>query len=482
MDLILLFLVILGLLSILSFSFVFLFGGKSNNSPRFPPGKTGWPLVGEAPELVALGRNGTPDRFVRERMEKFSPEVFKTSLAGETMAVFCGASGNKFLFSNENKLIASWWPPTMEKIITSKDSQTNFTLLIKKLRKILLESLKPEALQKYVPIMDCIAMQHLEREWSSASNNTVKAFPLIKKYTFELVCRIFMSIEDPNQVASFADKFAILAAGLLAMPIDFPGTTFNRAIKAANFIRKELSPILKERRDQLAEKKVVAARDLLSQILITTDEDGKHLTEMEVSDMILGILEASHDTVSTVITFVLYYLADHPDVYAQVLAEQKEIADSKGPGEWLNWDDMKKMKYSRCVLNEVMRLQSPSQGTFRQAITDFTYAGFSIPKGWKVFWSVYSTHKDPKYFSNPEEFDPSRFDGKGPLPYTFVPFGGGPSMCPGGEFARLEALTFMHRLVTKFKWERLNPNEKIISEPAPIPADGLPIRLFAHDD
>ncbi|KAK2990144.1 hypothetical protein RJ640_007546 [Escallonia rubra] len=440
MDLILSFLVILGLLSILSFSFVFLFRGKSNNSPRFPPGKTGWPLLGEAPEFVALGRNGTPDRFVRERMEKFSPEVFKTSLWGETIAMFCGPSGNKFLFSNENKLVASWWPPTMDKIIASKDSQNDFTLLIKKLRKNLMEFIKPEALQKYVPIMDCIAMQHLEREWSSASNNTVKAFPLIKKFTFELVCRIFMNIEDPNQITSFADKFGILAAGLLAVPIDLPGTTFNRAIKAANFIRKELSPILKERRDQLAEKKVVAARDLLSHLLITTNEDGKHLTEMEVGDLILSVLEASHDTVSTVLTFVLYYLADHPDVYAQVLA------------------------------------------------------GFSIPKGWKVqfetlpracsmvFWSVYSTHKDPKYFSNPEEFDPSRFDGKGPLPYTFVPFGGGPSMCPGSEFARLEALIFMHRLVTKFKWERLNPNEKIINEPTPIPADGLPIQLFAHED
>ena len=67
------------------------------------------------------------------------------------------------------------------------------------------------------------------------------------------------------------------------------------------------------------------------------------------------------------------------------------------------------------------------------------------------------------------------------MPFTFVPFGGGPRMCPGREFARLEILVFMHRLVTKFKWEKLIPNEKIIYQPSPIPVNGLPIRLFPHE-
>ncbi|KAK9266512.1 hypothetical protein L1049_028608 [Liquidambar formosana] len=157
-----------------------------------------------------------------------------------------------------------------------------------------------------------------------------------------------------------------------------------------------------------------------------------------------------------------------------------DITKSKRPKELLNWDDIQKMKYTLCVAHEAMRLTPPAQGTFREAITDFTYAGFSIPKGWKEYWTPYSTNKNPMYFPDPEKFDPSRFEGKGPAPYTFVPFGGGPRMCPGREYARVEVLVFIHNVVTKFKWEKLIPNEKIVYIMSPIPANGLPIRLQPH--
>ena len=93
---------------------------------------------------------------------------------------------------------------------------------------------------------------------------------------------------------------------------------------------------------------------------------------------------------------------------------------------------------------------------------------------------MFTTHKNPKYFPDPDKFDPSRFEGSGPALYTFVPFGGGSRMRPGREYARLEILVFMYNVVTRFKLEKLIPDEKVIYQASPVPKDGLPVRLLPH--
>ncbi|RVW82084.1 Beta-amyrin 28-oxidase [Vitis vinifera] len=323
--------------------------------------------------------------------------------------------------------------------------------------------------------MDHIAQRHFADSWDN--RDEVIVFPLAKRFTFWLACRLFMSIEDPAHVAKFEKPFHVLASGLITVPIDLPGTPFHRAIKASNFIRKELRAIIKQRKIDLAEGKASQNQDILSHMLLATDEDGCHMNEMEIADKILGLLIGGHDTASAAITFLIKYMAELPHIYEKVYEEQMEIANSKAPGELLNWDDVQNMRYSWNVACEVMRLAPPLQGAFREAITDFVFNGFSIPKGWKLYWSANSTHKSPECFPQPENFDPTRFEGNGPAPYTFVPFGGGPRMCPGKEYARLEILVFMHNVVKRFKWDKLLPDEKIIVDPMPMPAKGLPVRL-----
>ncbi|EOY17368.1 hypothetical protein QUC31_001434 [Theobroma cacao] len=441
-------------------------------TPKLPPGRKGLPYIGETLDYVLASRRGTPEKFVTDRNTKYSSDVFRTSLLGEDMAVFCGAAGNKFLFSGQNKYVTSWWPRPMKKAFLDPSSVDNSSAEEStKLRAYLPSLLKPESLQHYVPVMDRMAKEHLDQHWSPY--NQVQVFPLSKKYTFSLACRLFMSVRDREEIEKFAKPFSIATAGLVSVPIDLPGTTFNRAVKAGRVIRQELFALITKKKNELLEKRRTVASDLVDNMLL----DG--MTEIEIGNKIVGFFIASHDTTSTAITFTVSYLSDYPDVYNKVLEEQMDILRSKGPEEPLRWEDIQKMKYTWCVACEAMRLAPPANGAFREAITDFTYAGYTIPKGWKAFWTVHSTHKNPNYFPDPEKFDPSRFEGNGPAPYTFVPFGGGPRMCPGKEYARLEILTFIHNLVTKFKWEKLNPNEKISYIPSPIPEEGLPIKLQA---
>ncbi|KAH6776679.1 hypothetical protein C2S52_014240 [Perilla frutescens var. hirtella] len=389
-------------------------------------------------EFAMLG----PEKFVKGRMQKHSRDVFKTSLLGEKMAIFCGAQGNKFLFTNEDKLLTSWWPQSMKKALLFPEFiEGNLKEVSALKRSFHHDILKPEALKQYIHVMDTLAREHLDSEWKP--NSVV----------------LFLSLIDRDQIKKLSDPFTLVTNGMFSVPIDLPGTAYNGAIKGG---------------------KMGEGRDLLSKMLLVRDEEGQFLSEMEISNNIIGMLVASFETTSTAVTVVMNYLAELPHIYDEVFKEQMEIAKSKGPNEMLTWEDIEKMKYSWNVARESLRLTPPAQGSFRETTAEFTYAGFTIPKGWKTFWTVHTSHKNPDYFPEPEKFDPSRFEGTGPAPYTFVPFGGGPRMCPGKEYARLEVLVFLHNVVTRFKLEKAIPNEKIVFYASPTPVYGLPVHLHPH--
>ncbi|KAL9281359.1 unnamed protein product [Arabidopsis thaliana] len=444
--------------------------------PNLPPGKTGFPLIGESFSFLSAGRQGHPEKFITDRVRCFSSSssscIFKTHLFGSPTAVVTGASGNKFLFTNENKLVVSWWPDSVNKIFPSS-MQTSSKEEAKKLRTLLSQFMKPEALRRYVGVMDEIAQRHFETEW--ANQDQVIVFPLTKKFTFSIACRSFLSMEDPARVRKLEEQFNTVAVGIFSIPIDLPGTRFNRAIKASRLLRKEVSGIVRQRKEELKAGKTLKEHDILSHMLMNIGET----KDEDLADKIIGLLIGGHDTASIVCTFVVNYLAEFPHVYQRVLQEQKEILKEKKEKEGLRWEDIEKMRYSWNVACEVMRIVPPLSGTFREAIDHFSFKGFYIPKGWKLYWSATATHMNSDYFSEPERFEPNRFEGSGPKPYTYVPFGGGPRMCPGKEYARLEILIFMHNLVNRFKWEKVFPNEnKIVVDPLPIPDKGLPIRIF----
>ena len=162
----------------LSLFFLFYRHRSSFTGPNLPPGKVGYPMIGESFEFFSTGWKGHPEKFIFDRMSKYSSEVFKTSLLGQPAAVFCGAAGNKFLFSNENKLVTAWWPDSVNKVFPSS-LQTSSTEEAKKMRKMLPNFLKPEALQRYIGIMDTIAQRHFESGWEN--RDEVLVFPLSKK-------------------------------------------------------------------------------------------------------------------------------------------------------------------------------------------------------------------------------------------------------------------------------------------------------------
>lgn len=98
-----------------------------------------------------------------------------------------------------------------------------------------------------------------------------------------------------------------------------------------------------------------------------------------------------------------------------------------------------------------------------------------------MFWLATSTHLDNKVFEDPVKFNPSRFDTNSKSsvpPYTYIPFGAGPRVCPGAEFARTEVLLIIHHLITNYKWTAMVEDEIVVRDPMPFPNKGLPVKIY----
>ncbi|KAJ8774830.1 hypothetical protein K2173_017276 [Erythroxylum novogranatense] len=212
--------------------------------------------------------------------------------------------------------------------------------------KILFEFLKLDALQLYIDVMDAIARKQFVVEWEN--KDKVVIFYIAKNYTFRLACQSFISLEDPNRIAKLYYHLYPLASGIIS--------------------------------------------DVLSHILTTGFEYAKYINKSNITDKTLGLLIGGHNTTSDAYTFIVKSLAELHHIYEHVYKVQ--IAGIKASGELLNWTDIQKVK-----------LASPLQGAFREAINDFIFNGFSIPKCWELYWSASSTHRSPKYFPEPKEFD-----------------------------------------------------------------------------
>ncbi|CAK9238620.1 unnamed protein product [Sphagnum jensenii] len=255
----------------------------------------------------------------------------------------------------------------------------------------------------------------------------------------------------------------------MALPLDFLGTTYHKARLARKRLLHKLDIIICQKR-----------KDLLSILISTPDDQGHLVTNEEIKDNVLTFLFGGYDTTSSTIAVVLKYLFLNPHCLQKVIKEQKKIAIEK-VGDLLCWDDTRKMKYTWQVIQETMHIQPIVTWATREAIKENEYGGFTIPKGWKLAWSAPRSHLSPQFFPNPERFDPSRFEGIGPQPFTYLPFGSRPRMCPGSEFARTEMLVFLHHLVLNYEWSMIDPHEQMTMNPFHTFQKGLKLRIHKKD-
>ncbi|GAV68644.1 p450 domain-containing protein [Cephalotus follicularis] len=299
----------------------------------------------------------------------------------------------------------------------------------------------------------------------------------MRTLTFNIICSLLFGFERGPKRDECIDLFQKMVAGFWSVPVNLPFTRYNRSLRATARVRKIVKNIILEKKMQL-EKGASSHQDLITCLLSIYNDDNKELiTEEEIEDNALFVMIAGYETTSALLTFLIRLLCNNPVVHASVLQEQEEIAKNKPSGESLTWEDLAKMKYTWRVAMETMRIFPPIFGAFRKALKDIEYEGYIIPKGWTIFWVSYKTHMNDSIFPEPSKFDPSRFENQASIPpYSFIPFGGGPRICPGMEYARIETLVTIHYLITRFKW-KLCGDDSFSRRPMPEPSNGLLVQI-----
>ncbi|KAI3465897.1 hypothetical protein Pfo_022560 [Paulownia fortunei] len=428
---------------------------KRRSKKRLPPGQMGLPWIGETIEFCkAQKKNRLYEDFIQARIQKHG-QTFKTRLMGYPTVVVNGAEANKFFLSNEFKLVVSSWPSSSVQLMGQNSIMEKQGEAHRCLRGIVAKSLSSAGLEGLVPRICRTIGMHLEKYWNGGEK-TISLYSLTKVLTFTIVLECLLGIEVKH---GMLETFERVLEGVFAAPVNFPGSKFSRAKSARKEIENMVVDIIRMKRKEMEEEQEKGEEEgiLLSRLVAALIRG--EISEVEVVDNVVLLVFAAHDTTSFAIAMTFRMLAHHPNCYSILQKEHNDIMSSKRPEESLTYEDTKKMNYTWQVARESMRIFPPIFGSFRKAIEDIEYDGYTIPKGWKVLWTAYGTHYDPGYFEDPMSFNPGRFED--PIqPYAF-----------------LNILIFVHYVVTRYDWSLTSPDEPITIDPLPFPSQGMPIRI-----
>ena len=218
--------------------------------------------------------------------------------------------------------------------------------------------------------------------------------------------------------------------------------------------------------------------DLLSMLLEARDaETGEAMSRRQVRDEAVTLIAAGHETTAHALAWTFYLLSRNPAAEAKLHAEVDAVLGERPPG----MGDLRRLEHTERVLTEAMRLYPPSWANLRKARSAVRIGGHQVPAGAYVLVSQYATHRDGRWFSDPDAFIPDRWtpEFKASLPrYAYFPFGAGPRQCVGEPFAWMEGVLVLATIARD--WSLRNRGERPVEPEGLItlrPRGGMPMSL-----
>jgi len=251
---------------------------------------------------------------------------------------------------------------------------------------------------------------------------------------------------------------------IIPMPDWVPSPGNLKLSKARKTLHQTIDQIIQSRMKPNGE--IDDNGDMMSMLLLAEYEDGSKMSPKQVMDELITLFVAGHETTSNALSWAFYLLAKHPEIQTKLQTELDAVLKGK-TAEFSNLSDL---IYTEMVIKESMRLLPPVWTlNTRQANEDTIIGDYLFPQDKVIFISPFANHTNPKYFPNPEKFDPERFSAENEksIPkHVYIPFGTGPRVCIGQAFAMMEAKLILASIVQCFeislaKGQELNPQAQI---------------------
>jgi cytochrome P450 len=278
-------------------------------------------------------------------------------------------------------------------------------------------------------------------------------------------CLFGTSVGDVSEVAgcieAVMERFANPLYLMVPKAGDLPIPMNRRFREAAPRLDRIVRGFIEERRRQGTSAE---SRDLLAMLLEARDEDGGSMSDQQVRDEVLILFLAGHETTALALSWTFHELSLNPSVERRLHDELSRVLDGRTP----TFDDLPKLDYTARVVSESLRLHPPAWSIGRESAQAFDLGGHHFEEGAWMWMLPYTIQRDPRWYPDPAAFKPERWvDGFAKtLPkLAYMPFGGGPRVCIGNQFALMELTLVLATIAQRF-FLRTAPNHKVVPDPA----------------
>ncbi len=290
----------------------------------------------------------------------------------------------------------------------------------------------------------------------------IDVFPIFNDLAFQTVVKsLFSSAVGGNEIKRL-QYITEAAQKMLVKELRQPykkwwfklGGEINKHLKLTQEARDILQNLIEDRK-----RSSIRKNDLLDMLLDSRYEDGNPMDNEQLIDEILILFTAGHETTSNSLTFTSELLARNPESQNKIA---KEVQDAKLNSSSL-MEFIQGCIYTKQVVEESMRLYPPAYFIDRVNIEDDIFEGMEIPKGSNLLFSLHEIHKHKSFWEDPFKFDPDRFAEGNKVKYSayYYPFGAGPRMCIGNNFAMYEMILAVAELISNFEIKSKNIPIKI---------------------